>query len=538
MRGRQTMNVGEAFAKAMAAYEAGRSVDARRLAKQILDVRPDFGGAHYLSGLLSIDQGMGKRAAEHLAKAISISPGQSVLHIAMARALELAGEINGALLHYRMVLSIDAMHAEAHARLGELLGRAGKLDEAVAHCRRAVNADPAHAEAWNTLGALLQRQGKPDQAAEALRQALALRPDWAAALNNFGVALKDLGKLSEAATILEGAIELRPSAAGYRANLASVLRLSGRFEAARRQAERATKLDSRNPDGWVELGLARQAQGHLEGAATAFDRAVTVGPDKVHALYCLAEIRRMLGQSERAQPLYRRCLDIDPADRHGAALGLALSGGAPAPAKAPEAYVRQLFDDYADTFDAALVDKLDYRAPALLSDAMKRALGPLKDLVVMDAGCGTGLAAPVLRGLAARLDGVDLSPAMVAKARERVLYDHVVEGELVAVLRDRPARYDLIVAADVLVYLGDLEPVMNAARAALKEKGAFAFTVERSDEVETYVLGAKSRYAHAVQYVRRAAESAGFTVALLEKAVTRRDSGTDVPGLVAVLTTK
>jgi predicted TPR repeat methyltransferase len=154
----------------------------------------------------------------------------------------------------------------------------------------------------------------------------------------------------------------------------------------------------------------------------------------------------------------------------------------------------------------------------------------------MDAGCGTGLAAPVLKPFAARLDGVDLSPAMVERAAERQLYDELVVGELVGTLAARAGHYDLVVAADVLVYLGDLEPVMRAARAALKPGGAFAFTVEKADGIESYVLGPKQRYAHAAEYVDGTAALAGFTVALMEDAVTRRDAGHDVPGLVVVLT--
>lgn len=535
MRAEHGINIGEAFARAMAAYEGGKAAEARRLVKQLLQARPDFGGAQYLAGLLALDQGAGKRAAEHLAKAIAITPNQPVLHLAMGRALELAGEVNGALLHYRIVLNLDAAHAEAHARLAELLGRAGKLDSAIDHAAQAVAANASHAEAWNTLGALHLRRDQPTEAAAALRRCLALRPDWPVALNNFGVALRDLGRLDEAAAILEGAADMVPNHAGYRANFASVLRQLGRLDEARRQAERATKLEPRNSDGWIELGLARSAGGYKDAAAAAFERAVTAEPDRVQALYCLAELRRELGQPDRAQALYRQCIELDPNDCHGAALGLSLAGGGPAPEKAPEAYVRQLFDDYAETFDAALVDKLDYRAPALLAQALTKVLGARDALTIIDAGCGTGLAGPVLKRWAARLEGFDLSPAMVAKAQARGIYDAVFEGELVRTLASRPAAFDLIAAADVLVYVGDLEPVMAAARLALKPNGIFAFTVERSDEVQTYVLGAKSRYAHARAYVQAVALAAGFTVSILEDAVTRRDGGADVPGLLTVL---
>lgn len=532
----QQINIGEAFAQAMQAYEGGRAGEARKLAHQIIEARPDFGGAHYLLGLLALDQGRAPRAVDHLAKAIAITPGQAVLHLAMGRALDLDDKASEAALHFRMVLSLDPGHAEAHARLAALAARQGRSDNAIEHCRAAVAADPAHAEAWNLLGALVHQRGDAAAAIEPLRRALALRPEWPAALNNFGVALKEVGQLDTAVTILEGAVTLKPGHAGYRANLAAALRAQGRLDAARAEAERATKTDPRNADAWIELGLARQAQGHLEGAAAAFDRAVSVAPAQVHAHYCLAEARRLLGQGDKAASAYRHCLELDPEDRHGAALGLALTGAGPAPDRAPEAYVRQLFDEYAGRFDQALLNRLEYRAPALLADALTRVIGEAHGLAVMDAGCGTGLAAPVLRPRAAVLDGVDLAPAMVEKARARELYDDLAVGELVATLAARPERYDLIVAADVLVYLGNLGPVMQAAHQALHPSGTFAFTVERTDDAETYLLGPKSRYAHAPAYVHGSAEANGFRVALMEEAVTRREAGQDVPGLVVVLT--
>lgn len=535
MQAQQTKSVAEIFAEAMTAYEDGRAAEARRLAKRLTEASPKFGGAHYLMGLLALDAGQGRKAAESLARAIAITPGQAVLHLAMGRALESAGDTAEAALHYRTVLSMDAGHAEAHARLGELLGRTGRRDEAIAHCRAAVAASPVHAEALNTLGALLTQSGRAAEACDALRRALEIRPDWPAALNNFGVALRDAGRLDAAATILDGAVELRPDHAGTRANLASVFRALGRLDDARAAAEAGIKRNARSLECWMELGLARQAQGHAEGAAAAFERATAAAAKSARAWYCLGEARRALGQAARAAKAYGKALALDPDDLHGAALGLALAGGGPAPDKAPEAYVRQLFDDYADRFDHALVDKLDYCAPQVLAGALARSIDRRGGLDILDAGCGTGLAAPVLKPYAKRLDGVDLSPAMVARAAERSLYDDLAVGELVGALNRRPAAYDLLVAADVLVYLGDLDPVMRAARVALRPGGAFAFTVEKAEDAATYVLGAKQRYAHAAEYVRAAAEEAGFAVTLLEDAVTRRDGGRDVPGLVAVL---
>jgi predicted TPR repeat methyltransferase len=529
------LNIGEAFGRAMRAWEDGNVAEARRLARAIAEARADFGGAHYLLGLIALKQGQAKRAAEHLTRAVAADPEQTVPRLALARALEAQDNLNSAILHYRTILGREPAHAEANARLADLLGRTGRRDEALEHARRAVDTDPRHAEALCTLGSLLHEGGDHAQAAAMLERSLAIRPDWSVALNNYGMVLRALGRNDKAAAILAGAVDLRRDHAGTRANLAGALRGLGRLDDARLHAERATRLNSRDPAGWLELGLARRALDMPEAAAAAFERAVAVAPQSVHAHFCLAEACLAEGQKERAIRHFRRCLELDPEDRHGAALGLAQAGGGEAPGRAPDAYVRQLFDDYAGHFDSALVDKLGYRAPALLAAALDKALGGRRDLDVLDAGCGTGLAAPVLRPLAARLDGVDLSGAMVDKARERGLYDRLEVGELVAALEARPDAYDLVVAADVLVYFGDLEAVAAAAARALKPGGLFAFTVERAEDCASYALGAKNRYAHSPDYVEAVVTAAGFRLVSTERASTRREAGEDVPGLVVVL---
>lgn len=536
MRGPPAKSIVTLFANAMRAYEDGKPGEARRLARKLVEQAPDFGGVHYLLGLLALDQAQGRRAITHLTRAIAITPGQPPLHLAMARALELTGDLAEACLHHRTVLDLLPSHAEAHARLGHLLGRLGRLDEAIVHCRQAVAADPAHAEAWNMLGTLLHQARQPEQAAQALRQALQLRPSWPAALNNYGLALLTLGQADSAAIVLQGAVELRPDHAGAHVNLAAAHRQSHRLEPARHHADIAVKLAPRDGDAWVELGLVRQAQGHAEGAAAAFERASTLMPDQVKPWFCLAEACRALGDAERAARAYRHCLTLDGDDHHGAGLGLALTLGQ-SPGRAPQAFIRQMYDDYADRFDTALQEGLSYRGPQVLGAALAEVLGATGGLTVLDAGCGTGLAAPVLRPFATRLDGVDLSGAMIERARAKGGYDTLSQGDLVDFLNTHPETYDLIVAADVLIYLGDLAPVLAAARHALKAAaGTVAFTLETAEDCPSYVLGAKGRYAHGPDYIRHQADMAGFAVSRLEPATIRQEAGQDVPSLLVVLT--
>jgi len=529
-----TMTVGEEFAIAMKAWEDGDLAEAQRLGRRLATRRPEFGGSHYLLGLIAQQQGQGRKAVDHLSRAVAADPHQPVPRLALGRALEAQGNRSAAELQYRAVLDTVPTHAEAHARLGDVLGQSGQRSEAISHCRRAVAANPRHAEALCCLGSLLHEDGRSEEAAGFLERALELRPNWATALYNYGLVLIALDRLPSALTILAGAAELRPNHAATAAALAGALRRLNRLDEARAEAERATRLAPQESAGWLELGLIRAAQNSHEGAAAAFERVVSIRPDSVQGHWCLAESRRVLDQPERAAQHYEICLRLDPADRVGAALGLAQVGAAAPPDRAPDAYIRQLFDDYAGHFDTALVEKLGYRGPEQMGDVLARVLDRHEGLAILDAGCGTGLAAPVLRPLATWLDGLDLSSAMIERAKRRGLYDRLEVGELISGLSARPGCYDVVVAADVLVYFGDLQPLLTAAARALKPGGVFACTLERCDD-EGYRLGTGNRYAHSAAYIEAKAEESGFAVALLEPAVSRREAGADVPGWVAAL---
>ena len=201
----------------------------------------------------------------------------------------------------------------------------------------------------------------------------------------------------------------------------------------------------------------------------------------------------------------------------------------PAP---PESLVQALFDKHAPTFDEHLAE-LDYRVPRLLFEATKAA-GASQEIDVLDLGCGTGLCGQLFRPIAKTLVGVDLSSAMVEKARERGIYDRLEVAEVTAALNAARDSYDLLVAGDVLCYMGDLSKAFSAAGSALRKGGLFAFSAE-SHEGDRWLLRPSRRYAHNAEYVRRVAGEAGFDVVLLTPNVLRKEGGRDVNGLIVVL---
>jgi predicted TPR repeat methyltransferase len=201
-------------------------------------------------------------------------------------------------------------------------------------------------------------------------------------------------------------------------------------------------------------------------------------------------------------------------------------------------YVTALFDQYAPKFEAALVDDLGYRGPALLLAAVlgaRAALGlPPAFARVIDLGCGTGLAARAFASVAGDIVGIDLSPRMIERARLTGLYAELDVAEIVEGLARRPdASADLILAADVMVYVHDMAPLLAEVVRVLAPGGLFAFTLE-SHAGEGVVLGEGLRYAYSAAGARALIEGAGLMLERLEPASSRTESGAQVPGLVAV----
>jgi len=290
-------------------------------------------------------------------------------------------------------------------------------------------------------------------------------------------------------------------------------------------------------DRRYKWALDQAARGDLAGAADILAQTVELVPGFATAWFALGAIRDNLGDRAGAIAAWEKARDADPEDYHGARLQLARLGAGEATLAMTEVYVRRLFDQHAENFDASLVERLDYRGPTVLLEVVRSvASQPLRVGSMLDLGCGTGLAGAAFRPYVDWLVGVDLSPEMIAKARAKGLYDRLAAAELrrfLAAEADAHARYHLVLAADVFVYVGDLAPVAAAAARVLPPGGLFAFTVETHSGAGV-VLQQTLRYAHGTAHVRSAIESAGLAVLHLAEASTRTEKGVPIRGLVVV----
>jgi predicted TPR repeat methyltransferase len=273
--------------------------------------------------------------------------------------------------------------------------------------------------------------------------------------------------------------------------------------------------------------------GDAEAAADVLSQTLELVPDWAEGRFALAEALTEAGRKHDAIPAFEAYLEIDPADSMGAAVKLALLTEV-APRQMPEAYLRRLFDEYAPRFEKSLLEKLNYRAPEILRAAVDAVQPDGTFARVFDLGCGTGLMGVAIKDRATWLGGADLAPAMVRGAENKNIYDYLDVSEMVIAVDALAAPCDLMLAADVLAYVGDLTSVLRAVRRKLTPGGLFAFTVQRHDD-EGFVLGAEHRFSHSRAYIENLAKAEGYATTYLENAVSRQEKGVDVPGLAVIL---
>ena len=455
------------------------------------------------------------------------APAPALRHLGLA--LWQANDVPAAtrLLAAAAVLAGDL--APYWSSLGGVVFAGGHAAAAAAILRQALALDPRAVSDWLLLGTILKAGGDPAAAEEAFLRAVALDPTSPEAALGLGLLHMEGRRFETAATHLRIAAA-GDAAASVHACLGQVLSNLGDFSGSAAAFEAAVACapdDAALRHKWGQARfVAALVDGSLEAAWQAYAQAAGRPPDDgekmmrdaFHLLsgygHVAAAIR--LGEARRA----------DGADDPVLAYLLEALRGTPA-ARAPEAYIVAYFDKFAEAFDTQLTQVLRYRGPEDLDALVARRRA--SHACALDLGCGTGLAGPLLRPRTGHLAGVDLSPRMLDKARARGCYDALALGEAVDHLARHPQRFDLIFAADVLVYIGDLVPLLEQAARALRPDGLLALTIETT-RAQPFRLLPSGRFAHAPDVVTALAREAGFAAREHEETVIRLEANQPVAG--------
>lgn len=350
--------------------------------------------------------------------------------------------------------------------------------------------------------------------------------------------------LGEAATLIEAGraadvvararamIEAGRGGVLTRVALGRALVALGRAGEAVEAMREASLLSPNTTEVVLGFGEALAAAGALPTAIAEFQRAARLSPDDGRAHWEIAKLWLAAGEPDKAEASATLAQSLAGVDE---ALVATLQGDAQRireAARADAGYVRHLFDQFAADYDTRMRGRLGYAAPGILRDLAGLLIDPAARFDILDLGCGTGLSGIAFKPIARRLLGADLSPKMLDQARTLKIYDALFEGDVEALPEGAAGPFDIVVAADVLVYLGALDKLFAGVRARLKPDGLWLFTTEQSAN-EDFCLGEKRRYRHSERYLREQADAHGFDVASLIECVTRFEAGVAVPSWAA-----
>lgn len=413
------------------------------------------------------------------------------------------------------------------------LHQTNRFEQAEEIYRRVLEQAPENPDVLHFLGLLRHQRGYWQDAVELINQALFLAPDYLDALNNLGNIHLQTGQAELAEHAFRRVIELNPGFAPAYGNLGVALKEVERYDEAVVVLMKAISLDAEGAHYYQNLGNVLRKKGDYEDAISYYRQALSLKPCDSETYKNLCRTFYLLGQMDAAVDILDRWLEFDPADPTAQHMRSAYSGEN-TPERASDAFIRDTFDDFADSFDFVL-KRLEYKAPFLVEKALKNAYSDPVRIDLLDVGCGTGLCGVLLRPMARRLTGIDLSSRMLGRARAREIYDALFEAELTDFLSHVQGAYDAAVCADTLCYFGNLAPPFQAAMKALRPGGWFVFTLEKLDGSESprdFRLNPHGRYSHAKTYLERSLRCAGFVPDALDDVVLRMEFSKPVHGFI------
>lgn len=466
-------------------------------------------------------------------KSNTFNPG---LAIQQAIQLHQTGRLRKAETIYQQILQIQPQNADALHLLGLANHQLGKNAQALALIKKAVSLTPGIAHFHNNLGEVYRALNRPDEALASYAKATSLQPGFPEAHRNIGLAHLALGQPVQAITHLRDALMRFPDYLGIYWALGLALM-------TQHKADEAVDIYNlgleKNPSDSALLcakGIALKAAGKLDDAILHYQHAIDLQPRTSALHHNLALAFQQQGNNEEAIACLENELKLDP-NAESARHLLAALQKIPTD-RAPAAYVRETFDGYADSFDQHLVGKLEYHTPGLLANILKNAIGsPSQAFNILDLGCGTGLFGDEVKDLKKSLVGLDLSPRMIDKARQRQIYDELIVGDLLDYLTEvAPGQFDLIAAADVFNYIGNLLPVFDHVSRILAPGGWFTFSIETpSQESGDFLLDNTGRYQHHKNYLARLTTQFGFIQAGFSESCLREEKGQPVAGFLYLL---
>jgi predicted TPR repeat methyltransferase len=505
-------------------HRAGRLPEAARAYHEFLRANPQHFEALSALGMIYFQTQQYEKAQYLLGEALRIDPYDVNGLCFRGLALMKTARQNAGIECFERAIEIKPDFVEAHANRATALLELGKFDEALGAFDQVLSMEPNHPVTWNNRGNTLMALNRIEEAVKCYDTALDIVPGFPESTANRRIALDALkgsssnfadsaysrgvllmreGRFHEALTAFDEALEVRPLFVQAMSNRATALLELKRYEDALQGFDNALAIDAEHAISWNNRANTLVAMRRFEEAVESYDKALQLAPTFLEArdnrLNALFELKRA-----------KRC---------------------------PPAYMRRLFDDFSSHYDETMLEQLLYRAHRHLRDLAERVLPRLTPpWRILDLGCGTGLVGDAFKDLAygGRLAGIDIAPRMIEAARARGIYDELILGDLEMVLHTPSATYELILAADTMIYLGDLAPTFSGVAKRLEPDGFYLFAAESAPDGD-WQQTPQNRFRHSLAYIQTEAARTGLLFVDANTCTLRREAMTLVDGFAVAL---
>lgn len=557
----------ELFELALSYHRAGILDQAEKIYQQLLERNEKDANLLHLYGILSAQKGNYELALLLITKALEIDPSSATFHNSMGNTLWYLEKFDDAIRHYETSIALQPDSPSAHNNLGNLYSKRENYDEAIEHYQSAINLKPDYADAYYNLAIVLCKRSQNKKAILNLQKAVELQPDFKEAQNQLAQLLQHEGDWDEALKHYLKFLELDPNQPDTYVNIGALLMKKGELSQAIKYFNHALVLDpdhyeahynlgatylslqnaeealkhymrclNKNPEAetYFNIGVIYMYKDRYQDAIDYFNTALQLKPDYFEAHVNLGATYLKIENYAKAIEHYQEASKIKPDNEEIQYILSALTEQKTSLTKAPNDFVKHLFDQYAPYFDKHLTECLHYQAHILLFQEVVTLLNARSDLVVVDLGCGTGLCGTLFKPYSSKLIGIDIAPKMIEAARQKNVYDELIVDDITHALLQME-NIDLIIAADVFGYLGELDDIFSAAKKALKKDGYFAFTVEKSEN-EPYALQKSTRFAHSKKYIHELCSQHFFKIVKEDEIQLRIQRQEPVLGFLFVLT--
>lgn len=412
-----------------------------------------------------------------------------------AVTLHQQGQLAEAKKRYIEVLQSVPDNINVLANLAIVCRDLGELHSAEEYCRRTVTCAPEDPAQHLNLGAVLEAKDDLEGAKKCYQTAFDLAPTHPKVLNNLGKLLHQQGRVAEGLNLIEKAVTVEPN----------------------------------YPLALNNLGVIYSEQGDLEKAERCLEKSVTLDSGNIQSLYNLAGVYNGRNDVTKAIKILEKLQALDPSHQPAIYMLAALSGKTPT--TAPRKYVEETFDKYASRFDTHIQHKLGYTAPKALAEIVsKHLVNDIPFAQGADLGCGTGLSGASFTSMVTNMTGIDVSLKMLEKAQEKEVYDNVEQCDIIEFLQKTEELYDLFIAADVFIYIGDIQNLFSLLSEKSTPRAVIACSIERSQEADQYKILQSGRFGHNPAYLEACAQQNGFQVVYHTDHNIRKEDNSWLPG--------